>query len=166
MTGWWTSAIVSKVKHMRQLWQEPHNHDDVPRPEGHRRERGQSLVETAVVLPILLLLLAAVVDFGRAFDAYIVLTNAAREGARYTTLSNPPPPATYIQDIVVEDVVGSGTNISNMGGFAVNNVVVASSAVAATVTVTYTFDLWFGDLIGVDSITLVKTAVMPFFNAE
>ena len=48
-----------------------------------RRERGQSLVETAVVLPILLLLVVAIVDFGRAFDAYIILTNAAREGARF-----------------------------------------------------------------------------------
>ena len=52
-----------------------------------RRERGQSLVETAVVLPILLLLVAAIVDFGRAFDAYIILTNAAREGARFGSVN-------------------------------------------------------------------------------
>ena len=56
-----------------------------------RRERGQSLVETAIVFPILLLLLAAVVDFGRAFDAYIVLTNAAREGARYGAIHPSTP---------------------------------------------------------------------------
>jgi Flp pilus assembly protein TadG len=45
-------------------------------------ERGQALVETAMVLPIILLLLFGLIDFGRAFYTWIVLTNSAREGAR------------------------------------------------------------------------------------
>ena len=47
-----------------------------------RSERGQSLVELALVLPLLILLLAGVADLGRAFFSYIQITNAAREGAR------------------------------------------------------------------------------------
>ncbi len=45
-------------------------------------ERGQSLVEFAMVLPLFLLLLFSIVDFGRAFYTWLVVTNAAREGAR------------------------------------------------------------------------------------
>ncbi|KPJ50401.1 MAG: hypothetical protein AMJ38_01880 [Dehalococcoidia bacterium DG_22] len=45
-------------------------------------ERGQSLVEFALVLPIFLLVLFAIVDFGMAFHAWITVTNSAREGAR------------------------------------------------------------------------------------
>ena len=45
-------------------------------------EGGQSLVEFALVLPIFLLVLFAIVDFGMAFHAWIAVTNSAREGAR------------------------------------------------------------------------------------
>ncbi len=44
--------------------------------------RGQSIVETALVLPILLLLVMAIIDFGLMFNNYIVLSNASREAAR------------------------------------------------------------------------------------
>lgn len=49
-----------------------------------RRSRadGQSLVEFALVLPILLLMFMGILDFGRAVFAYNSLSNAAREGAR------------------------------------------------------------------------------------
>jgi len=46
------------------------------------REDGQSLVEFALVIPIFLLVLFAIVDFGMAFHAWITVTNSAREGAR------------------------------------------------------------------------------------
>lgn len=45
-------------------------------------DRGAVAVEFALVLPVLLLALVGVVEFGRVFNAQIVLTNAAREGAR------------------------------------------------------------------------------------
>ncbi len=47
-----------------------------------KREDGQSLVEFVLVLPIFLLVLFAIVDFGMAFHAWITVTNSAREGAR------------------------------------------------------------------------------------
>ena len=49
-------------------------------------DRGAELVELAIVLPILLLVFAAILDFGFLFQRYEVLTNAAREGARLAAL--------------------------------------------------------------------------------
>lgn len=46
-------------------------------------ERGQSFAEFAIVLPILLLLVFGVYDFGRGMSANVTVTNASREGARY-----------------------------------------------------------------------------------
>ena len=50
---------------------------------GPRRQLGQSMVEFVVVLPILILILLVVVDFGRVFYSWVNLTSAARAGAAY-----------------------------------------------------------------------------------
>jgi uncharacterized repeat protein (TIGR01451 family) len=47
------------------------------------RSRGQSLVEFALVLPLLLLLFSGAADLGRAFYGYVALENAVKEGAVY-----------------------------------------------------------------------------------
>ena len=47
-----------------------------------RTERGASAVEFAIVLPVLFLIIAGIVDFGRMYFYQIQLANAAREGAR------------------------------------------------------------------------------------
>ncbi|MBC7263108.1 MAG: pilus assembly protein [Chloroflexi bacterium] len=51
------------------------------------RQRGDSLVEFAIILPVLLLILMAILDFGRAAYVYNVVANAAREGARYAMVA-------------------------------------------------------------------------------
>ncbi|MGH7542315.1 MAG: TadE/TadG family type IV pilus assembly protein [Gemmatimonadota bacterium] len=51
-----------------------------------RRESGQSLLEFAIILPILLALLVGIFEFGVAWNRKQVLTNAAREGARLAVL--------------------------------------------------------------------------------
>jgi len=61
---------------VRQLAQLPLS--DPPR---ERHPRGQSLVEFALVLPMLLVLLLGIADFGRVFAAGITLESAARNGA-------------------------------------------------------------------------------------
>src|SRR5437016_3105931 len=53
------------------------------RQRAERTQRGQAVVEFALVMPVLLLLLAGAVDLGNGFQTYIALTNAAREGAHY-----------------------------------------------------------------------------------
>jgi hypothetical protein len=50
------------------------------------RQRGQSLVELALVLPIVMLLVMITIDFGRAFFGWISLNNMARIGANYAAL--------------------------------------------------------------------------------
>jgi len=47
--------------------------------------KGQGLVEFALLLPILVLIIFGVLELGRAFFAFIAITNAAREGARVFT---------------------------------------------------------------------------------
>jgi PKD repeat protein/Flp pilus assembly protein TadG len=76
---------------------------------------GQSLVEFALVLPVLLLILLFAIDFGRAFFGYVIVNNAARLGANYAALhptanwGSPSDPA------VVEyaRLIRSDTNVAN-----------------------------------------------------
>jgi len=51
-----------------------------------RSQRGAALLETAITLPILLLVSVSIFEFGRAYQTWQVLTNAAREGARIAVL--------------------------------------------------------------------------------
>ncbi len=51
--------------------------------ERRQRSRGQSVVELAVLLPILVVILAGAADFGRGLTAYIAISGATREGAAY-----------------------------------------------------------------------------------
>src|SRR6059036_3152136 len=51
--------------------------------------RGAALLETALTLPIILLISVGIFEFGRAYQTWQVLTNAAREGARVAVLPNP-----------------------------------------------------------------------------
>jgi Flp pilus assembly protein TadG len=53
---------------------------------GLRSERGAELIEFALVLPLLIFVIMALVDFGFLFQRFEVVTNAAREGARMAVL--------------------------------------------------------------------------------
>lgn len=56
-----------------------------------RDERGAAMVEFAIVLPVLILLVLAVIDFGRLLFLYNNLANAVREGARFAAVQEPDP---------------------------------------------------------------------------
>ena len=51
-----------------------------------RSEKGVALVEAAITIPLLLLVSAGIFEFGRAYQTWQVITNAAREGARIAVL--------------------------------------------------------------------------------
>jgi Flp pilus assembly protein TadG len=51
-----------------------------------RNERGTALLETALTLPLLLLVSVGIFEFGRAFQMEQIITNAAREGARLAVM--------------------------------------------------------------------------------
>ena len=48
-----------------------------------KKEKGQSIVEIALLLPVLLLMLLGLVDFGRVYYVMVALKDAAQEGAAY-----------------------------------------------------------------------------------
>ena len=53
-----------------------------------KKQKGQSLVETALVLPIILVLLTGIIDFGLLFNSYLQVSNASREGARIAAIGS------------------------------------------------------------------------------
>lgn len=56
---------------------------------GRRRERAQSLAEFAMVVPVFLILVFGIIDFGMGLRAYITVSQATREAARYAAVGNP-----------------------------------------------------------------------------
>lgn len=54
---------------------------------GFRKENGQALVEFAIGITFLLVLLAGMLDLGRAYFSYIALQDAAQEGASYASIA-------------------------------------------------------------------------------
>ena len=54
-----------------------------------RTARGQSLAELSLTLPILLILVFGIIDFGLGMRSYISLANSVREGARFAAVGNP-----------------------------------------------------------------------------
>ncbi len=58
---------------------------------GFRRETGQSLVEFALILPLVRSILFGIVEFGRGFQSWLTITNAAAYGARTGAVSASGP---------------------------------------------------------------------------
>jgi Flp pilus assembly protein TadG len=90
-----------------------HNHNTNQRMIGRK---GQSLLEFALLIPILLLFVFGALDLGRAFFSVVVIQNATRAGAREgITLSNNNPTArnTRIVQMTIQEAQGGGIAITN-----------------------------------------------------
>jgi Flp pilus assembly protein TadG len=107
-----------------------------------RNERGAALLEMALTLPLLLLVCVGILEFGRAYQTWQVLTNAAREGARVAVL-----PGTTQSDVTtrVRQYMTAGqlpnaatATVAIDGSQTVS--IGAGTASASQVTVTYPFD--------------------------
>jgi Flp pilus assembly protein TadG len=61
--------------------------------EGLRTERGATAVEFALIVPLLIVLVIGIAEFGRAFQVQGTLSAAAREGVRLMALQNDPAAA-------------------------------------------------------------------------
>lgn len=92
-------------------------------------QRGSSLVEMALTLPVILLVLLVTLDLGRAVYAQNVISNAAREGARYGSIA--PGDTQGIQTKTQNHIVGLDMNAVI--------VTVSQNATTVTVTVDYQF---------------------------
>jgi Flp pilus assembly protein TadG len=110
-----------------------------------RDERGAALLEMAFVLPLLLLVCVGILEFGRAYQTWQVLTNAAREGARLAVLPGMDNDAvtTRVRQYMsagqlpkandnTVDIDVDRTQTVSIGG--------SDTASASQVTVTYPFD--------------------------
>jgi Flp pilus assembly protein TadG len=66
-----------------------------------RSQRGQTMTELALVLPVLVLLLFGIIQFGVTFNQYITLTDAVRAGARKAAVSRhqPDPVAVTVDQV-------------------------------------------------------------------
>jgi len=87
-------------------------------------ERGVQLLETAIVIPILLVLFGAVAEFGRYFYEYTTVAKAARVGARYLASKSVNSSINYEAQaknlVVYGNIAGTGTPV--LPGLSVANV--------------------------------------------
>lgn len=119
-----------------------------------RREEGQDLVETAILLPLFLLLLFAVLEFGLLIFAYNSVAGVAREGARFGViqLDGPGDPRTAadIRDHVMDRTTPGNVGIGHCNGNAgldAANVVVTATLTTVSVDVTCEWGLIAGNII-------------------
>jgi Flp pilus assembly protein TadG len=123
-------------------------------------DRGAAAVEFALLLPLLLILVFGIIDFGRMLNAQITLTEAAREGARASVLGTDP--TTRVDQITG----GLGTVTTTTTACPAN----PAATDTATVKVSYQFQ--FATPVGIlapvlggtafgGPITLKSTGVMP-----
>jgi Flp pilus assembly protein TadG len=133
-------------------------------------ERGAQLVEFALTLPLLLLVLAGVADFGLLFHSAEVTTNAAREGARIAVLPGAGVNAAAMAEarvtgyLAAAGLTGAHTTAVAVEPVALNGGLTANGV---RVTVTYTYNcLLLGPIVGLvngtfaNAITYQSTALM------
>jgi len=78
-----------------------------------RRERGTALIEFTLILPLLLLLTVAAVDFGRAFFVRSVVEQAAREGVRLRAVTTAADSG-LVRSRVIQVASSSGVTVSQL----------------------------------------------------
>lgn len=80
-------------------------------------ERGAVLVEAALVLPILIILILGIVDFGFAFNSYISLRQGTREAARQATVNTAPQPTSGSWNCPITANISGSVNSSASGAY-------------------------------------------------
>ena len=137
----------------------------MPRVVSLGSQRGQALVEFALVVPIFILVLMGLFDLGRAVYAYNTISNASRESVRVAIVNQTTADvqAEAIKQAVSLDITGADVAISygNPGGAGACSSPIAVGC-RASVTVQYVYTAAtpvIGQLVG--PLTLVATTEMP-----
>jgi len=125
------------------------------------RDRGATAVEVALLMPVVLFLVMGLIDFGRAVNAKITLSQAAREGVRVVALNKSDPTGR---------AVSAATGLKNVSATVVSSCPVGSAGTKnGELKASYTFDFItpVGGLAGMfgggsfgSPITLSATGVM------
>ena len=105
-----------------------------------RSERGAALIEAAFTLPLLLFVSVGIIEFGRAFQTWQIVTNAAREGARVAVL---PGMSNDMVKTRVQNYLNLGINDPQTATITISSTTVslggAATAPASKVQVDYPF---------------------------
>lgn len=127
-------------------------------------DRGAAAVEFALLLPVVLLLVFGLIDFGRALNAQITLTQAAREGARLASFGQASAAV-----VTRTQTAANGLSLPAADIAVTTCAPGAGAAANAQVTISYPFS--FATPIGAimsmfgsgaaKSLTLTATATMP-----
>ena len=112
----------------------------------HDNERGAALVEFALILPILVMFVFGIIEFGRLYSARIQLTSAVREGARAAALGADPVAATNAgapglkaSDITVSYTPSPGSTCTGASSTTTTTSLSTTTTTIATATVTATY---------------------------
>jgi len=79
-----------------------------------RRSTGQALVEFAIVVPLFVLLLAGIIDFGLGLYSYMTIITSAREGGRLAVTACSTGPCTAVVKARVASVSGNMVTTANV----------------------------------------------------
>ncbi|HEV8229865.1 MAG TPA: TadE/TadG family type IV pilus assembly protein [Candidatus Limnocylindria bacterium] len=123
-----------------------------------RCESGQSLVEVALALPILLVALLGVIEIGRAWSYDLVLQNAAREGAAYASRTRGADPVDVARRVCDE------TGWSTTGSCPGLTVTLLQDDDIATVDASYALPLITGSMsrvIGGSTLSIHASTTFP-----
>ena len=101
------------------------------------KERGVALVEAAMTIPLLLLIAIGIFEFGRAYQFWQVLTNAARESARYAVTPNST--VTQAQNVALTYMNAGGVTGCTAACISVDKNVALPVGAATNVTIDYPF---------------------------
>ncbi|WCE29117.1 TadE/TadG family type IV pilus assembly protein [Vibrio sp. SCSIO 43137] len=131
------------------------------------KQKGMAAIEFIWSLPVLLLILAGIFDFSRAFIEYTVLDKAVRSGGRYAIVGKPNTASTIADISEIENMVVygniAGTGDTKLNGLTTAGVNVVESTNYVTVTATYQYSPLFSPIpytgITLD-IPLVASSVM------
>lgn len=132
---------------------------------GRAGDRGQALVEFAIIIPILLAVLLGIVEFARAWQIQQVVTNAAREGARVGVINTNGSAEVYA---AIQVYLESANVDISQADWTTGTVLSSTSGDPDTVMVSYnyTYSL-FGPVMNLlgggatpGSVTLSSTSIM------
>jgi Flp pilus assembly protein TadG len=116
-------------------------------PRHLKRQDGQAVVEFAVILPVLLLVLMSVYQFGQVFVNYMDVTGAGREGARKAAVSRTAGTCTVVDSLAVTAAKGAASDLNQstlnvtIARTCTNNAYAQGSDVTATATYPYTISI-------------------------
>ena len=100
-------------------------------------ERGAALLETAITLPLVLLVTVSIFEFGRAYQTWQVMTNAAREGARVAVIAGNSD--SQVQSAVRTYMQNGQLPMYASASVSIDRNVPFGSVTASKVSVTYPF---------------------------